>query len=117
MRAILVLLLTLVPLAALAKPAPNGTFRSDTGEVSLKYLGEGTVEVRLKTRYCALHSAQAGTFVPDEGIQVMNEKREPVLVIFYQRGYVIVYGELPAFKQQYCKGGLDATGVYKRATK
>jgi hypothetical protein len=104
-------------LSAAARPGPSGTFKGDSGQVKLKYLGEGTVSVELKTKYCALKTQEGGTFVFPDGIHVMNKKGEPVLVIFYQRASVLVYGELAAFKAGYCKGGHDATGRYKRAGK
>jgi hypothetical protein len=116
----LVVSLSLLSLLGLALPAsaagPSGTFKNDAGEVVLKYLGEGTVEVKLKTKYCSLESKEAATFVPNEGIHVLNAKKETVLVIFYRPASIIVYGELPALKQ-YCTSGKDATGVYKRAKK
>jgi len=94
--------------------APSGTFRNASGQVTLKYLGEGTVAVTLKTKYCTLEVKDGGTFVFPQGVHVMNKKNEPVLVLFYQPRSVVVYGELPAFKQAHCKGGQDATGLFKR---
>jgi len=104
-------------LSVAARPGPSGTFRGESGQVKLKYLGEGTVAVELKTKYCALKTQEGGTFVFPDGIHVTNKKGEPVLVIFYQRASVLVYGELAAFKAGYCKGGHDATGRYKRVGK
>jgi len=99
------------------KPGPTGTFRNESGQLTLKYLGEGTVAVKLKTKYCELDVQDGATFAFPDGIHVMNKKHEPLLVLFYQARAVTVYGELPAFKQAYCKGGQDATGVFKRAGK
>lgn len=110
-------LLVAISLAAPASAAgPSGTFKNDAGEVVLKYLGEGSVELKLKTKYCSLETKEAATFVPNEGIHVLNAKRETVLVIFYRPASIIVYGELPALKK-HCSSGQDATGVYKRAKK
>lgn len=103
------------PGEALAKRGPSGTFANDSGKVTLRYVGEGTVEVKLKTKYCSLDAEDGGTFVFPQGIHVMNKKREPVLVIFYSKRSIVVYAEMTAFKKAHCKGGLDATGVYKRA--
>ncbi len=109
-------LLVLLAAGPAAAAGPSGTFKNDSGEVVLKYVGEGTVEVKLKTKHCTLESKDAATFVPNEAIHVLNEKREPVLVIFYRPASIIVYGELPSFRK-YCSSGQDATGVFKRARK
>lgn len=96
---------------------PSGTFKGDSGQVRLKYLGEGSVSVELKTKHCSLKTQEGATFVFPDGIHVTDQKGEPVLVIFYQRASVLVYGELAAFKARHCKGGQDATGRYRRVGK
>ena len=55
--------IALLATAALAKkPAPpSGTFTNAQGQVTLRYAGEGTVDVDLKTKYCALKSNQGAT--------------------------------------------------------
>lgn len=129
MHRTLLTILSIATLAALAAPAearrkatPNGTFRNEDGMIKLAYLGEGMVSVELKTKYCALKvtgdgKAQAVTFVPNEGISVRDAKGKPVLVIFYAGKKIVVWAELERFKKQHCKGGIDATGVYKRSRK
>lgn len=107
----------LVSVAANAAKGPSGTFRNESGQISLKYAGEGMVEVALRTKYCELSSDTAGTFVFPQGIHVLNAKGEPLLVIFYQPREVVVYAELPAFAKEHCKGGQDVTGLFKRVKK
>lgn len=108
-------------LASAKKAGPSGTFRNDDGFVKLAYQGEGMVAVELKTKYCKLvakgDQVQANTFVFPDGIEVVDKKGKPVLVIFYQKRKIVVYAQLKRFKQRYCKGGLDATGLYKRSKK
>jgi len=127
MRVFFVALLVtaLLPTAATAKgpKGPNGTFKGKTGTITLKYLGEGTVSVDLKTKYCTLKSEDGGTFVFPH-VAVANKKNQTVLVIFYQPKQIVVYGELPALREGYCrtcktcKGkGLDVTGTYRRVGK
>ena len=93
---------------------PEGTFQGETGQVTLEYLGEGTVHVTLETEYCSLDVGDAGTFVFPEGIHVHNETGQPLLVIFWEQNSVVVWGELQAFKHHHCSGGGDATGRYTR---
>lgn len=115
LAALIVTTLAWSPRIEAKPPGPQGTFRSADGTVSLSYVGEGTVQVKLKTRYCALE-ADGGTFVYPQGIHVTNKKQEPLLIIFYQPRTIIVYAT-PQLKQAHCKGGLDVTGAYKRAGK
>lgn len=96
-----------------AKKGPKGKFVGESGKLTLDYLGEGMVSVKLKTKYCSLETEDGGTFIFPH-VHVLNKKGETVLVIFYQRKKSIVYAVLPAFERDHCKGGLDATGVYKR---
>ena len=121
-------LFTIAAFTALAAPAearkggPNGTFRNESGVIKLAYQGEGNVNVELKTKYCKLTvkgdgKAHAGTFVPIEGIHVHDAAGKPVLVIFYTTKKIVVWAGFERFKKQYCKGGFDATGVFKRSRK
>lgn len=104
---------------ARGRKGPSGTFKSGSRTVTLAYVGEGNVKLSLKTKYCALSAkpggkVQAMTFVPRQGIVVRDTKGKPLLVIFYQRKQIVVWGGLERFKKRFCRGGLDATGVYKR---
>ncbi len=127
MHRIGIIIATLAAFAVLAVPAsagrqaePSGTFRNASGTVKLAYLGEGSVSVVLKTKYCKLEvkgggKARANTFVPREGIAVHDAAGKPVLVIFYARTKIVVWAGFARFKQNHCKAGFDATGVYKRS--
>lgn len=106
-------LLLAVPALAVSG-GPEGIFQGETGQVTLRYLGEGTVHVTLKTAYCSLDAQDAGTFVFPEGIHVHNEAGQPLLVIFWDERFVVVWGELESFKHHHCSGGWDATGRYTR---
>jgi len=104
--------------SAHASPQLDGTYVNGQSTLKLEYLGEGNVAINLKTKHCALEDdgARAMTFGP-HGIHVVGDQGVPVLVIFYERDYAVVYAELPEFKASFCKKGLDATGLFKRIRK
>lgn len=105
--------------AAAARPAPpNGTFRNESGMIKLAYTGEGMVSIELATKYCKLvdNSGRAGTFVFPH-VAVYDKANAPLLVIFYHPKEIVVFGELERFKKNYCKGGHDVTGSYRRSRK
>lgn len=108
----------IITTSAHASPKLNGTYGNGQGTLKLEYLGEGSVAIKLKTKHCALEDdgARTMTFGP-HGIHVVDDKGVSVLVIFYERDYVVVYAELPEFKASFCKKRLDATGLFKRIRK
>jgi hypothetical protein len=120
--ALLIVTLAAPDASARKRKGPRGTFKNGSGTVSLAYVGEGNVRLSLKTTYCSLEAKpggklQAVTFVPNKGITVHDSKNKPLLVIFYRRSEIVVWAGLSRFHKRFCRGGKDATGIYRRSRK
>lgn len=96
--------------------APQGVFEGETGTLTLEYVGEGSVAVRLQSANCLYEDRGDMSFTHGPHLLHSFHNQEGlILVIFHERDYAVVSAEMPGFAARFCTHGIsDATGYYPR---
>ena len=96
---------------------PDGMFEGEAGAtLSLHYLGNGAVEVKLQSSNCFYEEPGITTYTwGPHLLHSFHNQAGLLLVIFYEKDYAVVSAEMPGFAAKFCTHGIsDATGYYPR---
>ena len=95
---------------------PEGVFKGEAGTLSLHYLGDMAVKVKLQSSNCFYEDPGIMSFTDGPHLLHSYHNQEGLLlVIFFERDYAVVSAEMPGFAERFCHHGIsDATGYYPR---